>query len=280
MRALIVNADDYGFTDEVNRGITEAHAKGIVTSASMMVRQPGWRDAVRYATSNYGDLDVGLHFNVSVGTPCTKAKSLTNARTGAFLPVPVLVARALARRVRAEEVFAECLAQAADLQDNGLAVSHIDGHQHLHLLPGIWEGVVAAATALGNVPVRFPREHEQLRPIRGARWQRDAVDAAATWAMRRQAPLNAPHHFAGSSQYGDGRYAVRLRSLLAVLPEGTTELITHPGYRSRELPGDDPYNEQREVELQVLLSDEFRAALEQEHIALRSFRPDVALASV
>src|SRR5580704_17043945 len=98
MRRLIVNADDFGFTPAVTAGILEAHAAGSVSSTSMMVRCPGWDDGVRHARATT-TLGVGLHLNLLVGAPLARVPSLTDPRTGRFLPLPTTVRKALLLRI-------------------------------------------------------------------------------------------------------------------------------------------------------------------------------------
>ena len=272
MRSLVVSADDFGFTPAINRGVIDAFERGVVTAVSMMVDQPGSREAVRYARQAGAELDVGLHLNLSVGRPCTRARSLTDTRTGAYLPIATLVARACARRVRAEEAFTECMAQANRLRDVGLTVTHLDGHRHLHLLPGIWEGVVAAADDLGGLPVRIPRDRATGDHVTRRNMKRLLLDAVAARALRRAAPTVTPIHFVGAALQGDDRYRGRLRSLVGALPAGTSELMTHPGYRSGTLPGGDGYDAPRERELRVLVSPEVRDWLDEAGVTLCNFR--------
>ena len=118
-RRLIVNADDFGFTPAVTAGILEAHAAGAVTSTSMMVRCPGWNDGVRRARAT-PTLGVGLHLNLLVGVPLAAVPSLTDARSGRFVPLATMVRRALLGRIDAGEVTAECEAQLAALADAGI----------------------------------------------------------------------------------------------------------------------------------------------------------------
>jgi predicted glycoside hydrolase/deacetylase ChbG (UPF0249 family) len=151
-------------------------------------------------------------------------------------------------------------------------VTHVDGHRHLHLLPGAWEGVVRAAVALGGVPVRVSREYDPPEAAPRARLKRAVIDAAATRALRRERPPVAPLHFIGSTLRGDARYFARLRSRIAALPDGRSELMTHPGYASGGLPGGDPYDDGREVELCVLTSPALRDLLASEAIVLDNFR--------
>jgi predicted glycoside hydrolase/deacetylase ChbG (UPF0249 family) len=274
VRRLIVSADDFGFTPSINRGVMEAFETGVVTAVSMMALQPGWHDAARRARAAGPALDIGLHFNLSVGAPLTRAPSLTDRRTGAFPPVAALVARALAGRVRPEEVHAECLAQAQQLDDAGLTVTHLDGHLHLHLLPGVWAGVVAAAEALGSVTVRVPRE----RPWPGAagaprarRLKRALLDGVAALAVHGTPPPTPPPHFVGGTLHGHDRYLPRLRALIQTLPAGTSELMTHPGYVNGPLPGGDPYGRPREAELRALTCPRVREWLHASGVALTTF---------
>ena len=100
--------------------------------------------------------------------------------------------------MRADEAYAECIAQAEQLLDAGLTVTHLDGHLHLHLLPGVWEGVVAAAKTLGDLPIRVPRERGFLPQHRATEFQ----------ATRARDSLRAR----GATRYSAGRsVAIRRR---------------------------------------------------------------------
>src|SRR5207244_1596197 len=146
-RRLVVNADDFGLSDGVNRAISEAHAAGTVSSASLLVNAPGFADAVRRARAAPA-LGVGLHFNLTMGapvSPATAVPSLSDRRTGRFWSLSRLIARALSGRVDGAEVALECAAQIARAKSSGVRLTHLDGHQHTHVLPGIWGPVSAAA---------------------------------------------------------------------------------------------------------------------------------------
>src|SRR5439155_1506457 len=100
---LVVNADDFGLSTGVNRGILEAHAAGVVSSVSVLVNAPGWTDALRrlrdLGPAPAPGLGVGLHLNLTMGRPVSWGGSLSDARTGRFHTFPVLVARACAGRL-------------------------------------------------------------------------------------------------------------------------------------------------------------------------------------
>lgn len=270
-RRLIINADDFGFTPGVTAGILEAHAAGAVTATSMMVRCAGWDDAVRQAKAT-PDLEVGLHFNLLVGVPLAAVPSLTDRRTGRFLPLAALVARALAHRIDAGEVTAECEAQLMALGNAGIGCTHIDSHRHTHALPVI-RRAVAAIAARRQLPLRRPVESpframldvpSQLhRAVVGASWLVSGATAART---------RAPDHFIGVSLQGGRVFAARVASAVDHLRAGVTELMVHPGRVDDALKAADGYTWQREVELAALVSGDFRECLRRNDVALTGFR--------
>src|SRR5437879_13348273 len=89
---LVVNADDFGLSTGVNRGILEAHAAGVVSSVSVLVNAPGWTDALRrlrdLGPAPAPGLGVGLHLNLTMGRPVSWGGSLSDARTGRFHTSP------------------------------------------------------------------------------------------------------------------------------------------------------------------------------------------------
>ena len=159
---LVVNADDFGLSTGVNRGILEAHAAGVVSSVSVLVNTPGWTDALRrlrdLGPPPAPGLGVGLHLNLTMGRPVSWGGSLSDARTGRFHTLRALVARAFAGRLDPGDVAIECAAQLARLRNAGLVVTHLDSHRHVHVLPGVWGAVVETARSAGVPVLRVPLE--------------------------------------------------------------------------------------------------------------------------
>jgi predicted glycoside hydrolase/deacetylase ChbG (UPF0249 family) len=259
-RRLIINADDFGFTPAVTRGILEAHAAGTVTSTSMLVHCAGWEDGVRQARA-IPTLGVGLHLNLLVGTPLASVPSLTDARSGRFLPLVTIVWRALSGRIDAGEVTAECEAQLAALRGAGIRCTHIDSHRHVHALPVIRRAVAAVAAGLG-LPLRRPVE-SHLRAAGGAKSQIHRTLIGAAWRVSSAgAPrTRAPDHFIGVSMQGSRRFARQLDAAIDGLRAGTTELMVHPGRVDDALGQVDGYTWPREAELAALLSPGLRERL-------------------
>ena len=264
----MVNADDFGLSPGVNRGIIEAHEAGSVTSTSLLANAPGFADAIARARAA-PRLGIGLHANLTVGAPAaprTAVESLWDPRTEAFYPLSRLVRRALAGQIDPRHVAVECAAQLARLQSAGIAVTHIDSHRHVHILPGIWRAVVTVARQEGVRAVRVPREP-------GVTFKKLCLGAAWMVAARgdRGDDVRLVQQFRGLSLMDAPDYQERLLELLDDLPSGATELMVHPGYADAALAAWDDYAGPRERELAALRSAEVRARLTRGDIALRHF---------
>jgi predicted glycoside hydrolase/deacetylase ChbG (UPF0249 family) len=260
-RRLVVNADDYGFSPGVNRGVLEAHAAGVVSSVSVLVNTPGWDGAAAAALRAAGPhLGVGLHFNLTAGAPLTAGRTLRDRRTGRFFSLAALAVRALAGRLDPAEVAAECAAQLGRLAAAGLAITHLDGHRHVHVLPGVWGPVVATARAHGVAVVRLPLEPWDVNPRDGrAALKKAALALAWRAASGGRCPLRHADRFVGVSLQGRAAFLPRLLAVLDGLPAGTTELMVHPGRPDPVLAQWDRYTAPRAAELAALTSEPVRA---------------------
>ena len=272
-RRLVVNADDFGLSAGVNRGILEAHAAGVVTSASLLVNTPGFAAAAAAARAA-PRLGVGLHLNLTVGLPVSPPDAVPSlcGRDGRLRTLPRLVAHALAGRLVAREVERECTAQIARASSAGMRLTHLDGHEHAHVLPGVWRPAVAAAQSAGIEVVRVP-----LEPVSTIAWRPLAavaqvlVSAAYRLATGDGAVPRHAGHFRGFALTGRRDFAERLLALLDRLEPGVTELMVHPGYPDAELAQWARYATGRERELAALLSPEVRARLHREDVELVDF---------
>lgn len=257
MRRLVVNADDFGFTRDVNQGIVEAHREGILTAATLMATGTAFEDAVRLAKEN-PSLDVGCHL-VLVGSP----------------GFPESVAR-LACSLRGMPVYEILAAQARKIVDAGLQPTHLDTHKHTHLLPPVLDAVARISEDFGirwvRRPFDFPME------AGGIGWTKRAVSRGFETLRGRFERVLARHgcrstdHFAGFRVTGsyDAEY---LSKLIRELPEGSTEFMCHPGRCTAELRSQRTrLKESREAELETLKSAEVRAALREAGVELVSYR--------
>ena len=239
-----MNADDFGLTAGVNRAIVELHQAGVLTSATLMARASATGEAIELARAT-PSLGVGCHIVLVDGGPVLPPRqipTLVDRQTGCFPPkLGTLLMRLFTGRIRTAEIEAEAAAQIALLQSRGLRLTHIDTHKHTHMFPAVLRPVLHAARAAGIFAVRNPFEPEwAVRATPRASWMR----SAEVIALRRLGPffrrLIAQHGFTTT----DGTIAVTgtgtldaaaVQSLLNNLPDGTFELVTHPGYNDADL---------------------------------------------
>lgn len=288
MKRLIVNADDFGLTEGINRGIMAAHRDGILTSTSLLANGPAFDQAIA-ASQQLPQLSVGVHLNISEGRPVSPAAripSLVNERGELHLRPLQLWMRILGRQISLEDIHAECRAQVLKLFDAGLRPSHLDGHLHVHVLPQLSPILIALAREFCIPNVRCPAEDLEatlplLWKIGGAgiaALERSAIAygvSSFAWRFREQlrmAGLVCPDAFLGLAHTGflDTKALI---ALLALVPNGTTELMCHPGYaiaQVESLRGE--LWREREAELVALTAPEVKEILGSLGIRLSNFR--------
>ena len=158
MKRLIVNADEFGLTEGVNKGIIEAHSEGILSSASAIVNMWALDEAMALATKN-PRLGVGVHLNITAGKPVLpidKVRSLVD-NNGFFLKRPALVKRILIQSISLEEVKEEFFAQIGKLESYGISPTHLDFHQNVLFLPRLFNEALFVAKEKG-LPLRLTQE--------------------------------------------------------------------------------------------------------------------------
>jgi chitin disaccharide deacetylase len=283
VRRLIVNADDFGLTRGVNRGILEARARGILTSTTLMANSLAFEEAVQFARSDDG-WSVGCHVVLLDGRPlCESARVSTLIRTNESHDfrdgIAGFAARALTGRIDPDQVQAEATAQIRKLQANGLAVSHLDSHKHTHMFPAALAGILSAARTCGITAIRNPFEAVAANFARAQRglWKRYAqvkTLRGLAGGFRRavaKAGLRTPDGTLGIVATGHLNGNL-FQNIADNMPEGTWEFVCHPGYLDSDLDGiRTRLRAQRAEELAVLTSPEAKAALERRGVELISY---------
>lgn len=292
MRRLIINADDFGLTAGVNRAIVEAHEHGVVTSTTLMANGRAFPDAIGLAQSR-ARLGVGCHIVLVDGAPlldATAVRSLLDRRGNSSTPhfregIARFGALALLGHLDEDEIEAEATAQIRRLQTAGITVTHLDSHKHTHLFPRVLRPLLRAAATCGVKAIRNPFERMQGSQLSASPslWRRWAEVGALRGLARQfreavqQARIATP----------DGTLAIvatgslndrLLRLMVENLPDGTWELVCHPGYNDADLRGiRTRLRESREQELHILTSSSTRDLLAANGIEVVSFR-DLAAA--
>jgi chitin disaccharide deacetylase len=282
-RNLIVNADDLGWTAGVNRGIAEAHRHGIVTSASLLANGAAFAEAVALARETSG-LGVGVHLNLSDGPPVAPREavpSLVND-SGEFEGGPDgLLLKIATRGLSIREVEIEWNAQISKVRNAGVEPTHLDGHKHVHMLPGLFEIALRLAKRHGIGAIRVSHEASSLRAAlstgerRAAVVLKQGVQARGLKLLARDAREQAERvgvstadYFCGIAQTGELTKEGVAR-LLRSLPEGTTELMCHPGYADEALRKTATrLQASREKEIEILTDPEIRNLVASQGIRL------------
>jgi predicted glycoside hydrolase/deacetylase ChbG (UPF0249 family) len=297
VRKLIVNADDFGLTAGVTRAILETHAGGVVSSATLMANGTAFEDAVTAARSA-PNLSVGCHVVLVDGTPVSPpdtVDTLLAIRSAEpdkfFSSLSAFAARAMLGGFDPDQLVAEVTAQIRKIQSTGLQVTHLDTHKHAHIFPEILVALLRAARICGVRAIRNPFVPAKAMPARlfkGKRnlWKRyGQMRMLHTFSKQflqrtKRAGLLTPDGVIGVIETGSleshgdssGRSSL-LRQTLASLPEGTWELVCHPGYNDADLrAAGTRLLDSREEERRLLTSVELRQFLEEQKIQVISYR--------
>lgn len=154
---VIVNADDFGISTEVNQAIKELFSKRIISSTTLMTNMPAVENAVHIAFESGFEDSVGLHFNLIEGKPLTQdIQSCSRFCTGGRLSYKRNSARILTKKEKSA-IRQEFLAQLQKMKELGLTPSHIDSHQHVHTELGVYLAIRKDLKKEGIRAVRIGR---------------------------------------------------------------------------------------------------------------------------
>jgi chitin disaccharide deacetylase len=237
VRRLIVNADDFGRSHPINQAVIRAHREGILTTASLMVNESGFDEAVKLAKEN-PKLGVGLHLVLLQGhssLPPEKIPGLVNSR-GEFPNCPVGVGmKYFLRRDLREQLCAEIHAQFDKFHSTGLTLDHVNGHLHLHLHPVIFKILMEDSEKLGIRHLRLTRDcfsrsrrisngHLLYKISHGAIFEFLSNRARKTLEQKKIRHAQITFGLLQNARV-DEEYILKL---LPELPPGDSELYSHP----------------------------------------------------
>ncbi len=157
MKRLIVNADDFGMAQSVNDGIIKGHQDGIITSTSFMAGAKAAEHAAELAKDN-PSLGVGIHLCLTLIRPVSAPANLPTLAPEGFLPGGPfsLMARLMSGRIKKREIESELRAQIERTLAFGIMPDHIDGHQHVHMMPGVFDIALKLAKEYRIPAMRYP----------------------------------------------------------------------------------------------------------------------------
>ena len=282
---LIINADDFGLTPGVNRGIVSAFREGVLTSTTMMVNMRFFDEAVELAREN-SDLPVGVHLTLLWGRPVSDpvaVPSLVDDEGRFPRSLGTLGRRYLLGSLEPEHLKVEFRAQIRKFQQTGLRPTHLDTHKHVHCLPGVLRAMLSVAREFDIRRIRFPLEQElaiqpgdQPSAPRRSSWSATAKrQLIRVLCSRNRNVLDASgirttDHFVGI-RYQDCLNSGVLGLILNNLGSGVTELMCHPGYNDEHLGEYAKVPPHREQELEGLKAPQVRELVEQRSIRLMHY---------
>ena len=277
LRYIIINADDFGRHAEINRAVEEGLEHGCLRSATVMPGGAAFAGAIDIARRHEA-LGLGVHFTLVDGHPILPPEEIPSlvGSEGDFLPDhTALLKRYLKGSINLEEVRRELAAQLQKVEATGIPISHVDSHQHMHTLPGIIDIVLDLAARAGIRAVRTPRTplfagaFGGLGQLVGRLGLSTLARLAACKAHRRG--LLTPDNFAGIVA-GEAVSEGELLHLIAHLPQGTTEVMMHPGMKNDVLQEDSGWQHDFEAELAAILSPRVGEALRKAEVEPVNFR--------
>lgn len=256
MKRLIINADDFGFTSDVNAGIGQAHREGVLTSTTLMANGSAFDDAVRLAGET-PSLDVGCHLVLVQGTSLLTGKPLPKG------PRQLLFAMAGGGL----DVYEELRLQIEKILAAGITPTHLDTHKHTHLIPSVFRAVSRLAGEFKIPYVRLPLD----RTVRIA-----GISASVAESFYRriaqQYGVLLTDNFLGFRLTGSLTEETLAAAILS-LPDGITEFMCHPGLLGPELSrAETRLKESRVRELEALTSARVRRLVDESGVRLSPFR--------
>jgi hopanoid biosynthesis associated protein HpnK len=275
MRRLIVSGDDFGLHPLINQGIIEAHQHGILTSTSIVACGQAVNDAVKLAKQN-PEISVGIHLTFVEEIPVSKPDDIPSLvdTDGRFsMSWRHLLPKLLSMRIHPEHLRKEAEAQMSKILDMGITPTHMDSHQYLHLHPTVWK-MLAPVVQKFKIPRIRMISREIMPGHRG--WKSRTLEILS----RRLLPelkrhgIWSPDCAAGTSLGGHITKG-QIASLLDNLPDGTTELICHPGQNDEELGWQYSWKFNWENEKAALISDVIREKVADLGIQLCRFEPSL-----
>jgi len=249
MQQLIINADDFGYTKEVNQGILETHRFGTLTSTTIMTNEKFFDHAVAIWPKSLG---IGVHLNLTWGNSLTTGKPFSR-----FNKHKIVLGT-----INQEFVEKELRKQIEKLLDVGIRPDHLDSHHHLHAFQPVTDIVTKLAKEYHIYKIRWPKETPTKFLLQSSYLKQKIINSRL-----KECPLKTTDNFFGVLHTG----SPKLRHFLSYLNfEGTAEICCHPG--KKPVNKKDRLYNTRTKELEILTSDAFLQEIKNKNIHLISFK--------
>lgn len=280
MSKLIINADDFGLHSAINEGIIVGHTKGAITSTSILASGAAFNEAVDMA-KEHPKLGIGIHIALVGGiAPVSDPSEIPSLVTneGVFVDNYIeFMKRIYSGSINYDEVRTEITKQVSKIMESGVNVTHIDGHQHMHVLPSILPIVLEQAMRYKIKAIRVPNEKITFlngvhNPVRIMGKCGLSTVAAQALPSIRDKGIYFTQYFWGMINGG----ALGETELLSILKQvsslsGAHEIMTHPGISDEILRNQYNWGYHWQDELSAMTSDNVRRYISQHNIELINY---------
>lgn len=246
MVKLIINADDFGYSEGVNAGIISAHKKGIVTSTTIMSNMPAYEDGIKLLRENK-TLKCGVHLTMSCYKPLLKTHKTIVDENGNFYR---RVSNENLKNMDKEEIYNEFCAQIDKVIESKIEIDHIDSHHHIHTLEGL-KDVMEKILDKYNLPIRGGFEYD-------AKFDNTVYLIDSFYSDR-----------IDESYFKDNINEIKEYEI--------ADIMCHPAFVDDFLLSSTSYAIQREKEHDILISDEIKSFLKDNNILLTNYKKEYNL---
>lgn len=271
MKYLIITADDLGLTKSINEGIAKACIEGIVTAASVIPAGDAFDDAVRMI-KELPFKGIGAHLALTEIKPLLSTSRFIKDHNRLFFNV-------LFGRISTESMYAELKAQLELLKKSGLTITHINSHEHIHIIPSLLDIFIRLAKEYNIPAIRFPKGDCRPRGLSIKEHYRSFVLNYFAGMIKNKlegSGLAYTDHFMGLLDAG--RLDIgKLKTMFGILEDGVTEIVAHPGFLSPEVLDRFLWHKGSETELFALTDNRIKNAVKNNGIRLITFEEFLSL---
>jgi predicted glycoside hydrolase/deacetylase ChbG (UPF0249 family) len=274
MKQLVINADDFGLCESINKGILECYLKGLVSDLSFLINPEYFDESIKTLKDNK-ITSLGIHVNLTFGRSFSGKVSCLTDRDGNYLSSGKHFMNYLRGKINPDEVYVEVKKQLELLSLQGFEITHLDTHQNVHILPPVYEALDRLRNEYNpRVIIRFPCE--PLSITNGYKLSNlkrililNTLSAYSKFRNRIDVKVSA----IGGDFYNNKnnkKVLQRVVRKIGRLEKDFFEMAVHPGYYSDEIIKYDPYAGPREWELATLSGP--GKILEGSNIRIASFK--------
>ncbi len=265
MKYLIVTADDMGLVESINEGIAKACRDGLVSSVSVRPTGEAFADALK-VIKDLGLKEIGAHLSLTETKPLLNSSKFYKNHNRFFKDI-------FLGETDLGSLRKELKAQLELLKTAGLKITHINSHEHIHMIPEILNIFISLAREFNIPALRYPRRDRPMRLFNIRDLYKKSIlsyFSAKTAGLFKSSGLLYTDHFLGLLDAGKLKEDI-LIEMLGGLKDGVTELVCHPGFLSAEVVDDYKWHKNCEEELFVLTDSRVKNAIKNNEIRLITY---------